>query len=94
MLDFTFEKANLKIVNFSWTLDEDSRLYFYLEISSSDAKGNQNFSVKLNLYDSNGEIIDQDCDSVFNFSGYDTLKFRFYDKPIILRACKARLFIV
>ncbi len=63
MLTFLFERANLKVINYSYAFEKDY-LVAFVEISSlHDAgEGKIRYSrITINLYDSNENIIAQDC---------------------------------
>ncbi|WP_068448794.1 hypothetical protein [Caviibacter abscessus] len=82
ILEVTLKKLNLEIVNYNLNYDEDS-ISFIFEICSTSSeidKKTLDYSVKVNLYDVSGKIIDSSSAYIGDsFEGYDVFKVDFYN---------------
>ncbi|MEF9985472.1 MAG: hypothetical protein RR847_05060 [Bacilli bacterium] len=100
ILHNTFEMNNIQILNVGVKeYDEnDADCTILVEMSSINGIDIPNdFYIKINLYDENGEIyLSESCFNFKeNFSGYDTVKIDcFDDKKTLTKAASGRLFLV
>lgn len=99
ILEMTFEKAGLQLIQQSWQSDEDTDgwLDFYIEVTGDPDKIDDKYvTIKVNLYDASGDILSMESTSigVEEFSGYETKHMRFYTDGLLCKACKARVFAV
>ena len=90
----TFEASGLELLNYSYMLDGDT-LHCLVEVSSvEDDPETDSFDIKLNLYDSDGDIYAVREESAYEFTGYDTFDIwtRSFSK-VRDRIKKARLYV-
>lgn len=99
VLDMTFEKAGLQIIQQSWqsAVYSDGWLDYYIEVTGEPDKiGDKYVTIKVNLYDTNGDILTMETGviEIKLFSGYETKHITFHDDGLLYKACKARVFAV
>lgn len=93
IMENTFKANDLKIMGFSVKAEEDGNCSFLIEISGG--KIEECVSVKVNLYDSDGDIFDiKDVLVTESFGGYDALKLEFYDEKVFEKVVSARIYVV
>jgi hypothetical protein len=95
----TFEGNNLQVLNVSCrpTSSTSAHLDVYVELASiKGSKISTNVDIKINLYDSDGELLYCESQALFScdFRGYDTLKILCYDDNTLNNATKGRLYAV
>ncbi len=94
ILENTFKKYNLKVLQCSYSFGDDGNCDFYIEISSIDETIlSEDICIKINLYDNNGEIIYSASNDIKagTFDGYDTINLILWYNA--LKAEKARVFV-
>ncbi len=99
ILSNTFERANLQVLNIGCKpySDTDPDAIFYVELSSlSGLNIPSTVEVKINLYNSDGEIICMSSEYLYGeeFSGYDTLSITFPNTNALDIAVSGRLYAV
>lgn len=99
VMEATFRKNNLKILQFSYQpyADDDADCEMLIEIGTiNDEDLTENVQVKVNLYNEYGEIYDTKSDVIIarNFDGYDTLKIHLYNNSrTLIEAKSARVYV-
>lgn len=98
ILDSTFEKRNLRVINFSYSQysesDFDCRACVEIAAIEGDSIDNS-VHVKINFYDVDGDLISAFSEAVYrsDFSGYDTVTIICDDNgKLLLAAKKARIY--
>ena len=99
ILEMTFDKAGLQVIQQSWqvTNDTDGWLDFYIEVTGDPDKIEDEYlTIKANLYDAEGEILTMGFATIKKavFTGYETKHIMFYDDGLLFKACKSRVFAV
>ena len=86
--------SNLELLNYGFVIDSET-LHFLAEISSSDENTEtEDFDIKLNLYDADGNILKVYSESSYHFSGFDTFDLYLGDIDKYRHTVtKARLYI-
>ena len=100
VLEGTFSKFGLEVVNVgveygTWLLGGKG-IMFYCEImSNEDLPEGASYHVKVNVYDSNGNLISMSSESIDadEFVGYDTLSIKVCHESIHDEAAKARVYL-
>lgn len=96
IMESTFAANNLQVINIGCQDVFDGDLLVYVELATiSETVLPNDISIKINLYDENGDIymvgshyVDKE-----SFSGYDTITINCFDKSRVLeKAVKGRLF--
>lgn len=98
LMEHTFEKFNLQVLQFTYRpcSDNDADCKLIIELETIDEEMMEDdASIKVNLYDENGEIIlTQECfiDSE-EFDAYDTFELSLYNNSrTLIEAKSARIF--
>lgn len=99
LMEHTFEKFNLQVLQFTYRpcSDNDADCKLIIELETIDEEMMEDdASIKVNLYDENGEIIlTQECfiDSE-EFDAYDTFELSLYNNSrTLIEAKSARIFM-
>lgn len=99
VMENMFLKNNLKVLNYTFHFwgEEDEGCELIVELASiSGDKIFDDSCVKVNIYDSNGDIMLSENQYIFAnaFSGYDTIKISIDNESQILSEAKsARIFL-
>ena len=99
ILEMTFDKAGLQVIQQSWQIANDTEgwLDFYIEVTGDPDKIEDKYlTIKANLYDADGEILSMGFATIEQavFTGYETKQIMFYDDGLLFKACKSRVFAV
>lgn len=99
VMDFTFAKFNLKVLQYAYHpySDDDADCELIIEIATIDGNAmTDSSSVKINLYDENGDIFFTTEEYIMeeDFAGYDTFKIKLYNNSrTLLEAKSARIYM-
>ena len=100
VLDFTFEKCNLQIIQFTYNQCSGDNYDFdvFAEVAAVEGHKIENdVSIKVNLYDTDGELIRTSNNILLSddFPGYDTVQIFCHDnRKALLEAKSARIYAV
>ena len=98
IVNTTFERLGLQVLQQSWQLEgEEGFLNCFVEFAGNiDLPSEDYFTLKANIYDADGVIIYSETSTIkkANYLGYETKKIQFYDEGAVLKARKARIFVV
>ena len=99
IMEATFRKCNLKVLQFSYRpySDDDADCQLIIEVSTIDGDSiEDDVFLKINLYDENGEIIYNTEEDIYSdeYAGYDTFNISLRRNNRILKEAKsARIFV-
>ena len=99
VLDMTFKKYNLQVLQFAYRPFDDNDADCSLLIEVASVEGNsieKSVRIVVNLYDEDGEIYMSERQPIFNydFAGYDTYVIQLYNNGRTLKEAKsARIFV-
>lgn len=99
VMEATFRKHNLKILQFSYQpyADDDADCEMLIEIGTiKDEDLTENVRIKVNLYNEYGELYDTSSGMIVaeDFDGYDTLKIHLYNNGrTLIEAKSARVYL-
>lgn len=99
VMEATFRKHNLKILQFSYRsfTDDDADGEMLIEIGTiKDEVLTENVRIKVNLYDEDGELYDTSSEKIVaeDFDGYDTLKILFCNnRRTLIEAKSAKVYL-
>lgn len=99
VMEATFRKHNLKILQFSYQpyADDDADCEMLIEIGTiKDENLTENVRIKVNLYNEYGELYDTSSGMIVaeDFDGYDTLKIHLYNNGrTLIEAKSARVYL-
>ena len=98
VLEMQFESYRLKVSAFGYNVSlNDYRLEAFVEIISTDSqKLDNDYRVKITLYNDKGNIVGSNGYSIYGseFNGLQTCEYNFYEDGIALMVKKIRIFIV
>lgn len=99
ILDGTFSKFGLEVMNVGVAYADmvgGKGIRFYCEImSNEDLPTDQNFNIKVNVYDKNGDLISMGSEILDpkKFTGYDTILVAVFHETIHEEAAKVRIYL-
>ena len=86
IIETSFEKVGIHLIQFNWTDKYSNALHCIIEIATSNDEVLQkhyNVVIQGNVYDENGSILDHQEEYIWieKFIGYDTIELTFVDVP-------------